>query len=55
MDEFKKIKAQYIKTRRDTFNEIIKDIDENDFLTAQQVKGHLHTMLDITTLTELNE
>ena len=55
MSNLEIIKATYIKTRRDTFNEIIKDIDENDFLTAQQVKGHLHTMLDITTLTELNE
>ena len=55
MNKLEIIKKLYIKTRRDTLNEILTDIDENDFLTAQQVKGYLHTMLDIVTLTELNE
>jgi hypothetical protein len=53
--ERKAIKALYIKTRRDTLNEMLSEIKEHDFLTAHQVIGLIHTLLDITTLTELNE
>lgn len=37
----------FINTKIDTLTELLAEIDEHDFATVSQVKGLIHTNLDI--------